>query len=155
MASKPLIFFAPGAWHSPASFRLVRDALHERGWETDAVEYPSVGAEPPNKALTDDVVVVRANLESLVEQGKHLLVVAHSYGGLVCGEAIRELGSKERAKQGKSGGVIVLLYLSAFVLHRGQTIFDLLGGSWLPWFRVEVMSLLSLEKIAADLIITP
>ncbi|EGU71880.1 hypothetical protein FOXB_17610 [Fusarium oxysporum f. sp. conglutinans Fo5176] len=116
MTRKPTIVFAPGAWHSPDSFRPVRNALQARGWETDAVTYPSVGAEPPTKGIPDDAAALRNVLDDLANQG---------------------LGYEQRQKEGKAGGIVTFLYLAAFVTPVGQSILKLLGGRWLPWMRVE------------------
>ncbi|KAH7190191.1 Alpha/beta hydrolase fold-1 [Fusarium oxysporum] len=137
MNCKPTIVFAPGAWHSPDSFRLVRNALQAKGWETDAVTYPSVGAEPPTYGIADDATALRNILEPLADQGKQIVLVVHSYGGLVGAQAVRGLGYKQRQKEGRAGGIITFLYLTAFVTPAGKSILKLLGGVWLPWMRVE------------------
>ncbi|RFN44926.1 hypothetical protein FIE12Z_10821 [Fusarium flagelliforme] len=144
MDSKPTIVFIPGAWHSPDSFQLARDALQARGWETEAVAFPTVGAEPPTKGVPDDAAAVRKVLEGLAEQGKQIVLVVHSYGGVVGAQAVRGLGYKQRQKEGKKGGIITYLYLSAFVVPIGQSLLKMLGGNWLPWMRVEG------ERVYAD-----
>ncbi|RBR25731.1 uncharacterized protein FIESC28_01484 [Fusarium coffeatum] len=144
MDSKPTIVFIPGAWHSPDSFQLARDALQARGWETEAVAFPTVGAEPPTKGVPDDAAEVRKVLEALAEQGKQIVLVVHSYGGVVGAQAVRGLGYKQRQKEGKAGGIITFLYLSAFVVPTGQSLLKMLGGNWLPWMRVEG------ERVFAD-----
>ncbi|KAF5696148.1 signal peptide protein [Fusarium mundagurra] len=135
--SNPTIVFAPGAWHTADCYDGVRKELHAKGWETEAVDYPSVGAEPPSKGLSDDVAAVRAAVEKLVDEGKKVMVVVHSYGGLVGAEAVKGLGLKQRAQEGQTGGVIQLVYLSAFVMPKGKSILEVLGGQYLPWMRVE------------------
>ncbi|CEI66994.1 hypothetical protein FVEN_g9774 [Fusarium venenatum] len=137
MSTNPTIVFAPGAWHTADCYDVVRNDLHSRGWSTEAVDYPSVGAEPPTKGLSEDVSAVRAAVERLVEEGKKVMVVVHSYGGLVGAEAVKGLGYRQRAQEGKTGGVIQLVYLSAFVMPKGNSILGLLGGQYLPWMRVE------------------
>ncbi|KAF5025651.1 hypothetical protein F66182_2257 [Fusarium sp. NRRL 66182] len=134
---KPTIVFAPGAWHTADCYDIVRTQLAARDWVTEAVEYPSVGAEPPNKGLADDVSAVRAVLERLADEGKKIVLVVHSYGGLVGANAVEGLGYKQRAQEGKAGGLIQLVYLSAFVMPKGKGVLDLLGGQYLPWMRVD------------------
>ncbi|KAK9800007.1 putative Alpha/beta hydrolase fold-1 [Seiridium cardinale] len=115
----PTIVFAPGAWHQPSCFDIVRDDLTSRGYETEAIAYPSVGAEPPNKGLADDAAVVRAALERLADQGKQIVLVVHSYGGMVGGNAVENLGYKQRAQAGKKGGVVMFVYMAAFANPKG------------------------------------
>jgi pimeloyl-ACP methyl ester carboxylesterase len=143
---KPTIVFAPGAWHTADCFDAVRNALHARDWPTEAVDYPSVGAEPPSKGVADDVAVVRATLERLAEAGKKIVLIMHSYGGLVGANAVEGLGFKQRSQQGREGGVIILVYLSAFVIPLGKSALDLLGGNYLPWMRVEVSSVMGANE---------
>ncbi|KAH8660375.1 Alpha/beta hydrolase fold-1 [Xylariales sp. PMI_506] len=129
----PVIVFAPGAWHLPSCFDIVRADLESRGWETEGVTYPSVGAEPPNKGLADDAAAVRAVLEKLVDLGKQIVLVAHSYGGLTGAEALEGLAYAQRKRDGKAGGVIMFVYLAAFANPKGMSLLDMLQGQWLPW----------------------
>lgn len=135
---QPIFVLAPGAWHTPDCFQIVQDKLHARGYETRAVAYPSVGAEPPTKGLFDDAAAVRAEIEVLAEQGRQVIVVVHSYGGLVGAEAVQGLGLKQRQAAGKKGGVSLLVYLSAFVTPKGMSITKMLGGQPLPWMDFQV-----------------
>ncbi|EMD85837.1 hypothetical protein COCC4DRAFT_170513 [Bipolaris maydis ATCC 48331] len=135
--SKPTIVFAPGAWHTPDCYDTTRDQLHQRGWETEAVAYPSVGAEPPNKGLADDAMALRSTLERLANECKEIVLVVHSYGGLVGQNALPGLGYKQRQAAGKQGGVIMFVYLAAFVAPKGATIKAMLGGQFLPWMQFD------------------
>ncbi|KAI1853310.1 hypothetical protein JX266_002016 [Neoarthrinium moseri] len=137
MSTKPAIVFGPGAWHSPDCFQLVRDELEKRGFETVGVTYPTVGAEPPTKGISDDAAAFRGAVEELVAQGKQVVCVVHSYGGLVGANAVKGLGFQQRAKEGKAGGIVMFVYLAAFVTPLGSSILSMLGGNWLPWMRPE------------------
>lgn len=129
----PTIVFGPGAWHQPSFFDIVRAELTSHGYESEAVAYPSVGAEPPNKGLRDDAAALRSALERLADQGKEIVLAVHSYGGLVGQNAVEGLGYKQRAKAGKAGGVIMFVYITAFVNKKGLSLLDQLGNKWLPW----------------------
>jgi len=136
--SKPTIIFATGAWHTPDCYDSTRAQLHQRGWETEAVTYPSVGAEPPTKGLADDVAALRSCLERVADAGKDIVLVVHSYGGLVGQNAVEGLGAAQRAKAGKKGGVLIFVYLAAFVAPKGASIKGMLGGQYLPWMKFDV-----------------
>ncbi|EOD51993.1 hypothetical protein GTA08_BOTSDO12061 [Neofusicoccum parvum] len=135
--SKPTLVFAPGAWHTPDCYDVVREQLHARGWATEGVAYPSVGAEPPTKGLADDAAAVRSAIEKLADEGKEVVLVVHSYGGLVGQNAVEGLGYKQRQAAGKKGGVIMFVYLAAFVVPKGATIKGMLGGQFLPWMKFD------------------
>lgn len=113
ITEKPIFVLAPGAWHTPDCFELIQDKLHAQGYETRGVVYPSVGAEPPDKGLFDDAAALRAEIEMHANQERQVIVVVHSYGGLVGAEAVKGLGHKQRKTEGKNGGVTLLVYLAA------------------------------------------
>ncbi|KAK7449897.1 hypothetical protein CaCOL14_010117 [Colletotrichum acutatum] len=135
--TKPTFVLAPGAWHKETCYSPAQQLLESRGYPVEAVEYPSVGAEPPTKGLTDDANAVRAVLQRLADEGKEIVLVVHSYGGLVGANAVEGLGYKQRAKEGKKGGVITFVYLTAFVVPKGKCIREMLGGQFLPWMKFE------------------
>ncbi|KAJ5386409.1 hypothetical protein N7509_008950 [Penicillium cosmopolitanum] len=134
---QPTILFVPGAWHGPDGFDAVRASLSSRNFPTVALALPSIGAEPPSKGLMDDTVFVQSEIKRLVNQGKRIVVVTHSYGGMVGAGAVKGLEYAERRKQGKHGGVIMLVYMAAFVASRGDSLLKMLGGNYLPWMKVQ------------------
>ncbi|KAK1729360.1 Alpha/beta hydrolase fold-1 [Colletotrichum acutatum] len=137
MPSKPIIVHTPGAWHSPEHFQDLRDELHTRGWETHGVRHQSVSSEPPTKGLYDDAAAIGAVLQELADQGRQIVLVAHSYGGLAAAEGVQGSGFKQRAAEGNPGGVIMFVYLAAFVGQKGQSILSMTGDVYPPWTRVE------------------
>ncbi|KAF5000515.1 hypothetical protein FGRMN_1682 [Fusarium graminum] len=137
-STRPTILFAPGAWHKASCFDPVRETLHSEGWTTEAVEYPSVGAEPPTKGLDEDADAVRSALQRLSDEGDHIVLVVHSYGGLVGANAVKGLGYHQRRGQGLPGGVVMFVYLAAFVTPLGLSIKQMLGGQFLPWMNIQV-----------------
>ncbi|GJC83264.1 hypothetical protein CT0861_06105 [Colletotrichum tofieldiae] len=134
---KPTFVLAPGAWHKAACYSPAQQILESQGYSVEAVEYPSVGAEPPTKGLNDDAAAVRSVLQRLADEGKEIVLVVHSYGGLVGANAVKGLGYKQRAKEGKKGGVVTFVYLTAFVVPAGKCIREMLGGQFLPWMKFE------------------
>lgn len=135
---KPTIVFAPGAWHQPSCFDRIRQSLHGRGYSTDAVSYPSVGFQP-NSTLSDDATALRGVLEKVVSTGKEVVLVLHSYGGMVGSNAVDGLGVHERAQQRKKGGVIMVVFMAAFAVPKGKSVRDVPTGA--SWIKFEVNSL--------------
>jgi pimeloyl-ACP methyl ester carboxylesterase len=74
----------------------------------------------------------------LADEGRDLVVVGHSYGGVVTSCAVEGLSKDARSKEGKTGGVIKVIYISAFALDKGQSMLGMLGGNYLPWMKIEV-----------------
>lgn len=144
---KPTIVFIPGAWHLPEAFDAVCQILTTRGFPSTVVSLPSAGAEFPTKNLSDDIFSARLVVEKLVNEGKQVLVAAHSYGGFVASGAVKDLGYAQRRDAGLAGGVIMLVYMTAFSATKGSNVLDLLGGKPLPWMKfADVRCFLSRER---------
>jgi pimeloyl-ACP methyl ester carboxylesterase len=140
MSSKPKIVLVPGAWITPAFYDRLQSCLSERGLDSVAVQHQSTGAEPPIKTLEDDVSQLRGTLEQLCDAGSDVIVAAHSYGGVVSSGAVLGLDKTTRQSQGKSGGVVMIVYMVAFVLQKGDSLIGATGGQLLPWIKAEVSS---------------
>ena len=108
----------------------MRDLAEEQGYPTVCPQLPSFDAKDTKISLPEDAACIKAELQKLVEeQGKDVIVVMHSYGGVVGTEAVHEsFGKKHREAKGLIGGVIRLLYLCAFVLREGASLATALGG---------------------------
>lgn len=65
-------------------------------------------------------------------------MVAHSYGGLVASGVVQGLEGPVRRKEGKQGGVVMIVYMTAFVVNEGQSLIDVCGGEILPWIKFDV-----------------
>lgn len=129
---QPTLLFIPGAWHAADGFEDVRASLASRKIKnpTIALLLPSIGAEPPKKGLADDTLHVHNEIEKLVEQGKKVVVIAHSSGGMVGAGAVKGLSCSERKQEEKKGGVIMLVYMAAFVSLKGGSLLGMLGGKY-------------------------
>lgn len=135
---KPTFVFSLGAWLTPIVFDTVRDRLDALGYPSECPAHPSIGAEPPSLTLEDDVACLHRVLTGLADEGKEIVVVAHSYGGVVASSASDGLGKHVRAESGKTGGIVKIVYLAAFALDNGQSLLGMLGGVYLPWMKVQV-----------------
>lgn len=81
-------------------------------------------ARPPNAGLSDDTTLVRSYTESLVRAGRHVVAIAHSYGGQVASNALYGLGTDVRAAKGLKGGVSHLVYLAGYAVPEGVAMMD-------------------------------
>jgi len=66
------------------------------------------------------------------------VLLCHSYGGVVGSCAVEGLDLASRQKANKKGGVIMVIYLSAFMIPKGKSLLEMLGGQPLPWMDVQV-----------------
>lgn len=72
-----------------------------------------------NKDFAEDVTAIRDRVSEIVEERSEVVVILHSYGGLPGGEVWQGLGMKQRAMEGKKGGVIRLVFVMAYVVPEG------------------------------------
>ena len=122
--------------HNPNHFFPLRLASHAAGYETECPTQPSYNALKLASPLAKDAACIYDAAKDLVDAGKDVLVVCHSYGGIVGSQAITaDLTKAERAKEGLDGGVVHMLYLCAFVVPVGRSLGEaLLGKNELPPF---------------------
>jgi hypothetical protein len=139
-STKPTILILHGAWHHPVHWAKQISLLQSNSYEVLCPVQPSYNAQPAITTLQDDAAFIKAVLSKLInEEGKEVIVVMHSFGGMVGTESITEDMSKNnRAREGKKGGVVKLLYICAFLLHKGESLATPLGGELPPYIPVEV-----------------
>lgn len=136
-ANLPTIFFIPGAWHGPWVYDDVRSVLSNRGYETASVALASVGTNDASIGMLDDTAKIRSALLKLVDAGKEVIIVAHSYGGVVASNSVHGgLSIDQRAAESKPGGIVILLYLCAFFTPVGSSLLMANNGEYFDWWNV-------------------
>jgi pimeloyl-ACP methyl ester carboxylesterase len=127
--TKPTLVFVHGAWHDAKCFGSFLPLLTAHGYECKAVSLPSVGCElrgeEPIQNWDPDVEVIRLAILALLEAGKDVVLVVHSYGGTVGSEAVKGLEVSTPTRRGK---VVRLVYLAAMALQLGGWIWEATGG---------------------------
>jgi pimeloyl-ACP methyl ester carboxylesterase len=104
------IVLVHGAWADGSSWSKVIPLLEARGFQVTAVQIPLT-------SLADDVATVQRAIA--LENGP-ILLVAHSYGGVVITQA------------GNDPKVAGLVYVAAFAPAEGQSAFDLANANPTP-----------------------
>jgi pimeloyl-ACP methyl ester carboxylesterase len=132
---KPVILLLHGAWHLPKHYeRLVSALRTEGGYQVHCPEMPSVNdALPPNKTLDDDVRCARSAAMDILQTGKDLAVLMHSYGGVVGTSAVAGLHQAREVNGRTSGRVVSLIYMTAFVPFEDQSLAAMFGGQLPPF----------------------
>jgi pimeloyl-ACP methyl ester carboxylesterase len=108
------IILVHGAWADGSSWSRVIPLLEARGFHVTAVQLPLT-------SLADDVATTRRAIAHL--EGEHpgpIVLVGHSYAGVVIGEA------------GNDPNVAALVYVAAFAPDQGQSLLSLLSGAQTP-----------------------
>ena len=134
--ANPEIVILPGAWQIEPSWALFRDYLEKAGYNVSQVTLPSVGISLTG--LDADVSATQAIIDPLLEEGKEVVVLCHSMGGLVAANSVESRGIASRSADGLEGGIIQLIYLAAFITPAGYSLFNLMGNGYFDWMLVEV-----------------
>ena len=151
------VLIVPGSWHVPAHFKPLISELESRHIEASTLllptcdlsnasvldlQHPDLAGPPPSEPWPDmyaDALAIRKSISQLVESGRSVLLVAHSYGGLPASEALlSELSYQARKQQDKPGGVIGFFAIASFFLPVGMTTKQAVGGDQLPSTPVQV-----------------
>lgn len=118
------IVIVPAACQPPSLYVPFTEALEARSIPSTVIHTPSVGASPGLKDFSADVTLVRDTVGKLLDEGKDVVVLMHSYGGMPGSAALEGLGKAERAKNMKETGVIRLLYVASWALREGERMPD-------------------------------
>ncbi|CAF9910019.1 hypothetical protein IMSHALPRED_008531 [Imshaugia aleurites] len=131
----PTIVLVQGSFQIPKVYAKLVGGLVAKGYPTIHPELPTCSNTDSinflQLSLVDDALAIRTELTRQVEyEGKTVVLVMHSYGGLVGSEATtEELSYTKRQAQGLPGGVTHLFYYSAFLLNEGQSVLSAWGES--------------------------
>ena len=120
--SKPIILIVPGSASPAAMYSDMIEHLVSSGYKSLVHDLPSASRAPPQApaSLADDAAVFQDKIQTLADAGKDVVMVAHSYGGLVATDAARNLGKAERMEKGLKGGIIRIVYLTCLVGAVGE-----------------------------------
>lgn len=124
---RPHVLIIPGAWHPASTMASFADALEAAGFPATVVPTRSVGTR--DITVQDDEAQAKALLQPLLDQGKDVIVLGHSYGGFVITGLIAGLDKRGREAQGLKGGILGVVYLAAFIPIEGETTFVAGGGN--------------------------
>jgi alpha-beta hydrolase superfamily lysophospholipase len=128
----PSIVIVPGAYHQPLHYATFIKLLLQNGF-VDVVASRLVSAvlDPPEDAFADDVKLLRTEITHRLDTGQNLVILAHSYGGVVATEALVGMsGAQEKVK-----GII---FLSALVPETGESVATCVPGGLADWVKIEV-----------------
>ncbi|KAJ1330814.1 alpha/beta fold hydrolase [Microdochium nivale] len=117
-SQKPVILLIHGAWHSPGHYNLLIAGLRDAGY---VVLVPTLttlgwGDEVLGKSWPDDVALLISILLPYFDQGREVVVVGHSYGGVSATQCCAGHTVPERAARGDKGGIKAVVFLTAWAL---------------------------------------
>ncbi|RHZ62523.1 hypothetical protein CDV55_106654 [Aspergillus turcosus] len=140
MPDLPTLVFIPGAWHKPTCYDKVTKLLCEQhGLKCVSITLPSTAGNPA-ATFKDDIDAAREAISSETTRGRNVVVLAHSYGGMVGNSAIKGFARPQdataRQSQTPSGYVIGLVLIASGFTLTGVAFMDPLFGHPPPFWRV-------------------
>lgn len=91
MSELPTLVFVPGSWHKPTCYNKIIKLLQEQyRFRCSAVTLASA-SQNPDATFKDDIDAARTAIVKETSQGRNVVVIAHSYGGMVGNSAIKGL----------------------------------------------------------------
>jgi pimeloyl-ACP methyl ester carboxylesterase len=130
--AKPQIVLVPGAAHTPECMVPLMDKLRALGYTTHCRQMASVDNPNPPADLSEDIAVVRSVVEEAIGQGNDVIIVPHSWGGVVTGTALQGVSKQEREAEGLKGGVTRIAYMASFMLPEGMSLMARMQGTSAP-----------------------
>ena len=148
--SKPTVVIVPGGWHSSVAYEGLASCFQKAGYPTAIAKLPSLNPQDPSVCdCRSDAASVRQQLLPLLEDdGKDIIILCHSYGGIPAGGAAYGLSKSARMNQGKSGGVLGLIYVTAFVVPEDESLVNYLGGKHPPYLLADSVCILKSPSVA-------
>ncbi|KAK3984058.1 hypothetical protein QBC44DRAFT_389642 [Cladorrhinum sp. PSN332] len=106
-SSKPAILVIGGGWHTPDTYIQQADPGPGNCWTRGSLPSPSFieRSSPPTAGLAEGSANIRSYARKILDVGKQVVVVMHSYGGQVGTNSLYGLGLKARAQAGLPGGI--------------------------------------------------
>jgi alpha-beta hydrolase superfamily lysophospholipase len=133
---QPAIVVVTGAWHVPAHYEGLVKSLKERGFsDTYCPHLPTATTTlplPSNANLDGDTEHIRSVIQDLTDAGRQVIVLMHSYGGVVGNNSLDGLLWPQRKAKGLDGGVVHVIYMAAFVIPQGTCMNTPFGGENAP-----------------------
>lgn len=136
MASKPTIVLVHGAWSLPEpSYTPLKSQLEGLGYEVHLPTlFTSGGGEVKGKTWKEDVEDILDVSIPLFDQGKEVVLICHSYGGVPAITATEGQSVEERTRKGKAGGFKQIILVAAFAIpQKNMDLLTLFGGKWPLW----------------------
>ncbi|KAJ6489966.1 hypothetical protein C8R45DRAFT_992258, partial [Mycena sanguinolenta] len=102
----PTIIVIPGSFSPLTAYLPIISGFEAHGYPVHGIELVTVGRRagvmPPG--MYDDAAKVAALAAQLADEGKDVVLVPHSYGGLVACEASKGLAKSVREGKGRQVG---------------------------------------------------
>ena len=129
-SNKPTLVLIPGSFSPSSLYSEVSSRLEAKGFQIIVGDLPTTGRSPPAPAATmrEDAGYFHDLVSGIADEGKDVVLLAHSYGGIVANQSAKGILKTDRTALGKRGGVVRIVFLAAFVPQVGQSLQDCVGA---------------------------
>jgi hypothetical protein len=140
---KPTIVIVPGSFSPVPFYAFIITQLTKDGYPALTIPIPSIGRRDPLPPATmaDDASYIQSITGPLADEGKDIIMITHSYGGICGTESLKGLTETERQKDGKTGGISRVLYITSIVPKMEMSLTDMMGDLLPEYLQVEVRSI--------------
>lgn len=136
------LIIAHGAFQTQYHYQAFLSAVHnETGTVFDRALVPqqsSSGPSPPSDSFDRDVKLLHKTVRGELLDGRDVLLVCHSYGGIPGCEALADLPEKPVDSTPRLGKVLGIVFVSAFVAEAGQSLVTSKMGGRAEWVKIDV-----------------
>lgn len=133
----PVVMISHGAWHTPEHYAHLTQYLHTVGFAKvlcpQHLSAKTTVPFPETASLEYDTLQLYETVRSVVDLGHPVILLMHSYGGVVGNNATDGFLRPQRKARGLQGGIVHLVYFSAFVMPAGTSMVTPFNGSVPPW----------------------
>lgn len=130
MSGSPTTFvLVPGSFVVAQEYDKVVALLERGGHKVQTLELLSAnkGERLPPAQTSEDVEHIRSGVLSILDsENSNVVLVVHSYAGIVGSAASEGLDLESRSAQGKPTAVIGLMYIAAFMPLPGESLRDIM-----------------------------
>jgi pimeloyl-ACP methyl ester carboxylesterase len=141
MTRNPSLVFVPGAWHTPEYWGKVISAMESHKYRCAPVTLPTTQSTSTSVNFSHDVKAVHDTIAAETAQGFDVVVVVHSYGGVVGSSAVKgftqQSSDKSSATDTKTGRVIGLFMVATGYFYVGLSFLEALGGKPPPTWEAD------------------
>ena len=133
---EPAVVISHGSWNTPEHYEELIVHLKKIFKYVVCPRLPSATSTlplPETANLKHDTAAIRQAVTELADKGRPVVLLMHSYGGVVGNNAVDGLLWPQQKAEQKSGGVVHLVYNSAFVIPAGTAICTPFNSEILPW----------------------
>lgn len=139
MDLKPTVVFIPGAWHNPQCYEKITKLLRaEYDLKSNSVILPAT-TDDPRATFKDDVDAAREAITTETSQGRDVIVVAHSYSGMVGNSSIKGFTRSQSSMSptpSHQGCVLALVPIASGFTITGLAFMDPFFGNPPSFWRV-------------------